>query len=346
MWIRRLRIEGIRNLEACDLECGEGLNLVIGSNGAGKTSFLEAIYFLNRGSTFRGKKAGPMRQEGGRRCFVGCWGTNSSGVEWRGSRSCEKAEAALAGRRKGADSKLDKLMVRLISDSVYLLVEGQPELRRRFIDWNLFHVEPGYGSLVREYRRTLSQRNAWLKAGASGPPVWDEPYVRLSLQLEQLREGYCLSLNKCFQESCGSFGIGDGQVSIRWVGGFDKQHLRRDLVRMLETDRRRGFTFHGPDRADFQVVTRDGVRLGSRGQNKAFGILLQIAASQLGGAKSPRDIWLVDDIGSELSEENAQSLVGMIQTHSCQVFLTALSQPVLDSSKMFHVEQGVICPAD
>lgn len=337
MWIRRLQLEGIRNLQGCDLECDSGLNLVVGPNGAGKTSFLEGIYFLHRGSTFRGRKSGSMRREGSERCFVCAWGRQTSGRETRGCRSCEPGESGGPGARAG----LGGLTARLVSDSVYLLVEGAPELRRRFVDWNLFNLEPRYGELVRDYRRTANQRNAWLKAGARGPAIWDEPYVVLSKRIDEKRKAYVEALQRKVQASWDDFSLLKERLRLAWVTGFDPENLVRDLKRMLETDRRRGFTYYGPERGDLRIEKGNGVRLGSRGEDKVVAVLLQIGASRLGDEAGAQDIWLVDDIGSELSGDNAKRLVEMVVDSGAQVFLTALQKNWANPGRVFHVEQGL-----
>ncbi|MBK1647957.1 DNA replication/repair protein RecF [Rhabdochromatium marinum] len=339
MWIRRLQAEGIRNLKPFDLECGSSLNLIYGGNGAGKTSFLEAIYFLHRGNTFRGKKAGGIRTFGAERCFVQCWLEDQNGFVWRGKQVCGNT---LSEAPQESFPKPRGFMVRLISDSIYQLVEGSPELRRRFIDWNLFHVEPGYGKLMRQYRRTASQRNAWLRAGAWGPAVWDQHYVALCRRVEQYRQAFCDALNERLADMSSGLAVCEGGLKLKWLAGFNSETLEVDLQRMHAADKKRGFTFLSPDRTDFQVLAPKRPGLGSRGENKTAAILLQLVASRVMSGDNRTDIWLVDDLGSELAAENAQSLLQHILQQGQQVFLTALKPETVDVGRLFHVEQGIV----
>lgn len=53
MAISRLIVEKFRNLNAVDLEFDHGFNFLVGNNGSGKTSLLEAIFYLGHGRSFQ-----------------------------------------------------------------------------------------------------------------------------------------------------------------------------------------------------------------------------------------------------------------------------------------------------
>ncbi len=53
MAISRLIVEKFRNLNAVDLEFDHGFNFLVGNNGSGKTSLLEAIFYLGHGRSFK-----------------------------------------------------------------------------------------------------------------------------------------------------------------------------------------------------------------------------------------------------------------------------------------------------
>ncbi|MBH2898691.1 AAA family ATPase, partial [Serratia ureilytica] len=58
MALTRLLIKDFRNIEAADLALAPGFNFLVGANGSGKTSVLEAVYTLGHGRAFRSLQAG------------------------------------------------------------------------------------------------------------------------------------------------------------------------------------------------------------------------------------------------------------------------------------------------
>ena len=55
MRVTRLQIRDLRRLEAVEIEPAAGLNVLVGDNGAGKTSVLEALHLMAYGRSFRGR---------------------------------------------------------------------------------------------------------------------------------------------------------------------------------------------------------------------------------------------------------------------------------------------------
>ena len=70
MPLARLAIQQFRNIKACDLELSSGFNFLIGPNGSGKTSVLEAIYLLGHGRSFRTSLTGRVIQHDNSELFV------------------------------------------------------------------------------------------------------------------------------------------------------------------------------------------------------------------------------------------------------------------------------------
>lgn len=346
MIIQRLQGEGIRNLAPFCLSCDPWRNAFFGGNGAGKTSVLEALYFLSRGATFRGRKLGPMCQMGSDDCWVRAFGVTESGRPWRRQRVSRKQGRSTGSDLKDAGLGARDLAVRLVGDSVYLLVEGAPELRRRFIDWNLFHVEPRYADVIRAYRRTLEQRNAWLRGGGKGMPIWDEAYVSYCREVDERRREYCELLNGAVVQVLEQLDQSPTEFRIKYASGFNAKSLEDDLTKMVSADLKRGFTFLGPDRADLQMELDGKPGLGSRGENKLRAVILQVAANfvksgVLAGGDN-REIWLIDDLRADLSSKNHQQLLRIILGLGDQVFLTSIEPPEMAPGQLFHVEQGLI----
>ena len=161
MPLQKLHIESLRCLERVQLVLGAGRNYLFGPNGAGKTSILEAIHLLGRGRSFRTRQARELVQRGAESFLVSGGIVGSEGEKNR--LGVRYSDGSLALRLDGVKAKsigdlADKLPVHVIEPSTHLLVEGGPRERRRFLDWGVFHVEPGYLAAWRRYRRAVWRR--------------------------------------------------------------------------------------------------------------------------------------------------------------------------------------------
>lgn len=357
MIVEYLRIAGLRNLDRIDIDVHPHLNWLIGANGAGKTSILESLYLLARGRSFRGRKHGPLIGTRHERLEVG--------ARIRLPASADQSPLPCTSLHYVLTSEQSRLLengqvvehlhdrrvpfhVRVIADNAQRLLEGQPEIRRLFLDWNLFHVEPAYGRVFSEFRRVQAQRNAWIKAGGQGPRVWDGRYCQLAEAITQARLRILAGLERGLNLMGERVGYRHS-LALRFRPGWDTSRTLDDILQgSIRDDLQRGYTLYGPARADFTLVTDGSHHLPSRGQTKMLVCLLQLAAQhyalQLG---SPLSVWLVDDLAAELDVIAQERLLTAMSDLGVQIFITTLTRPTipmrgLEEGQMFHVEQGRI----
>ncbi len=354
MSLHRLSVRDLRCIESADLEFDARCNLVSGVNASGKTSLLEAIFFLGRGRSFRTPRNETLIRKGADDFLVaGHVGSATGGHRPLGVRYGRgQFEVRAGGQRIGSLVELATLLpVQAIDPELHRLIEEGPLERRRFLDWGVFHVEPAFVDHWRRYQRVLKQRNAALRADASSQEVraWDPELVGAGQVLAASRRAYFESLRphvaamgERLLQAPVTLSLHDG-----WGQGTDLATAVEDA---WSRDRERGTTHAGPHRAD--VGIRVGGQLArhhvSRGQQK-----LTAAAMLLGQLRcdatlgSPTSALLVDDPAAELDVANLQRLVEVITELPAQLFVSALdpSVPVLDTlpdPRRFHVEHGKI----
>lgn len=341
--LERVRGSGLRVLERFDLSPSAGLNWVVGENGAGKTTFLEALYILSRGRSFRGKRYGPVVSDGAAGARIEAV-VDEDGFEDVVSWKQERLGASVG---EGISSGRAAFSVRLIGESANALLEGEPGMRRRFVDWNLFHVEPGFASLRSRFRRVSAQRNAWLRQGGLGAPVWDAFYADLATAIDDRRTRFILALGERFTDLLKRAGVLP-ELAARWHSGLrEGESIAAAIERTRAGDIGRGYTFFGPSRGDL-VLRKDGrVWVGSRGENKVAAAFLQVAADGvIRGAGGRAPVWLLDDLASELSPDNTNLVLRTVVEAGGQVFATALGERSMVkgdiNAAVFHVKHGVV----
>ena len=349
--ITKLNIGDLRVIENLVLEPSAGVNFVVGGNGAGKTSILEAIYLAGRGRTFRHSSAGPMIRRGADSAsvLVGLYDEADGSEKLLGLRRGRKEfQCRLDGGDVRRRSTLaTTLPVQWIGSQPQLFLERGPELRRRFFDMGLFHVEHGYLNIYAELNRALKQRNAALKTGNDDAvSAWDRLFVRAAIAMDARRQPFI-----------GQLMAGADAIIKRWQQGFDISYryrrgwrvdsdLTEELQRKLAHDRVSGFTSVGPQRAEIEIVT-DGAlaeKTLSRGQQKMLVVALNLSLIDLIRAKKGTDpVVLIDDLAAELDLPNQQRVVHEARARSVQAFVTAIQEPdelLVDDDRVFHVEHG------
>ncbi|TVS11485.1 MAG: DNA replication/repair protein RecF [Wenzhouxiangella sp.] len=348
MTLDRLSIQGVRNLEPVELCPGAGLNWLSGPNGAGKTSVLEALYVLARGRSFRTHRLSSVIQHGVQSLRVVArrlddqrrLGMERSADSWRGridGRDCQRLSEFAAA-----------LPLVLMEPDSHRLIDGGPDHRRQFLDWQLFHVEPSYLDTWRRYARFLRQRNAALKAGAPDRVLeaLEGPMIRAGDQLNHWREGQVAAVAESVTRLGAELGLRlPGVIELNYRRGHPPdQGLAESLEEFRQRDRELGYTRRGPHRADLLLSSggRSAAQELSRGQQKLLALLLLLAKLELVAEQGERrPILLLDDPVSELDDAHLDQLLAWLSAQAVQVWVTATSECPVQAT-MFHVERGQI----
>ena len=342
---KKFQIENFRNIRHCSLHLSDGINFIIGDNGAGKTSILEAINYIARGQSFRTKNVSHIINH--QSDYFQLVATLETGVVLGMKRSPSEIIARLNRLPIRKLSTLAKsLPLFLITPNTHELIERGPEYRRRFIDWGLFHVEPGYGKTIQEYRRVLKQRNAALRMNSSQSVIWDPGLIKCAEKVNALRNAYIKKIAPIFTDLYRKL-TGSNNITLVHLSGWKQGTLFSEQLReKQEIDRERGFTSVGPHRADVSIkvdgiVARDVL---SRGQQKMAVIALVLAQASLVSVTNI-PILLIDDLTSELDKEHQSKLFQLIHESHSQTIITSVNSTLVemvDDYALFHVEHGVV----
>lgn len=372
MRVTRLDIANLRRFERVSLAPGPGLNLITGDNGAGKTSLLEALHLMAYGRSFRGRVRDGLIRNGAEAIEVfvewreGALTAASNGLVeapevYQRSRKAglHHAGQAWSGRLDGANVEhLGELCAALavvtVEPGSHALIMAGGEARRRFLDWGLFHVEPGFLRLWRRYARALKQRNALLKARLRDGQmaVWEREMVEAGEPLSQHRQRYLEQLQPHLQSVVASLLPAAGTSAFEFQPGWRREELSLADALLLarERDLASGFTSVGPHRADWRI--EHGAIAGREALSRGQAKLTALAAllSQAEHHASLRGEWPVialDDLASELDRNHQRRVLQRLHASGAQVFITATEPPpelrmLACPVTVFHVEHGQI----
>ena len=342
MHLSSLTARNLRILASVDLSIDADLVVFSGPNGSGKSSLLEAIHILGTGRSFRARSVQDVISRGQDTLLVRAEFSKPTGG--RGALAIEKprqgsARFRLDGEAVGTASELARQLplVFVSADSQRLLSDGA-EMRRRQLDWLMFHVEPNYQELFARYRRALGQRNALLRLNSAGNRdeqlAWAQEMAVAGEQLHALRHQRLLVAEPILQAALKDLGSID--LEFVYKAGWDTEKSLADVLHSSwDADRSRGYSGYGPHRADLQFMVggRPTQHVVSRGEGKVLVFAVLVAfARVLASSVQVRPLMLVDELASELDGENRERFLTALRDLEMQTFITTVSQDLVNPS--------------
>lgn len=307
-----LKLRNFRNYKEFSTIFQPGLNLVIGENGVGKTNLLEAVFLLVEGRSLRGADAREMIRHGEEKGHVE--GEFSEGG---------KGWVILGREGEIQKRKVDKERAIPFVPEDILLVKGNPEWRRRFIDELIRSIKPAYGETLREYGQVIRQRNQALRVARrdavnrEAMRSWDLLLVRRGMEVVRERRAALRVLEDKLDRVMCEWNMGN--IKIKYYSSLsaeDESGNLEKLERMREVELRRGITLIGPHRDEI-IFLLDGKNLrreGSQGEQKMLSLGCRICQAVTVMDHTGKDtLLLFDDCFSELDWSNRQKVASTLR---------------------------------
>lgn len=262
--IERLQISHLRNLTQINLAPAT-CNVIIGANGSGKTSLLEAVFLLSRGKSFRHHQ--PKRyiqhHQSATTVYAKLHDNTTLAIQ-------KQADATTVLRLNQAtvynqSILTEQLPTLLIDPSTMDMLEQGSASRRQLLDWLVFHMKQGFHPQWVAYQRLLKQRNSLLKQRSHLSHVqlaelksWDKGIASHAALIHHYREAIFEAWQPYFSKSVAQLlPAYAGQLSLSYSAGYDTGIALDDqLNERLEQDLQLGYTRIGNHRADVHVHWR------------------------------------------------------------------------------------------
>lgn len=333
-----LRLHDFRSYHTLILTPPEGVTVIVGENGAGKTNLLEAVHLCCLGRSHRTSSDGEMIRHGQETAAVQLIVERKDGRHDVGVRLYEsqKRRKLLYLNGKPA-ARMGEMMghatcVMFSPEDLSIVKEG-PQARRRFLDMLLSQCQRAYFYALQTYNAALRQRNALLKTLARGGDIsqldaWDEQLSLAAAPVVRLRAETAERLNELARAHYAFIGgREDETLRVSYRGQLAALDPGAQMLKQLRAGRaedlRRQTTLTGPHRDDL-TLTLSGQELrayGSQGQARTAALALKLAAFDLlTQTQGEPPLLLLDDVLSELDASRRQRLIERIK--NAQALLT------------------------
>jgi len=338
LWVERLELVDFRSYRDAELDLTEGVTVLVGPNGRGKTNVVEALHRVAVGASHRVAGDGALVREGATDAIVRTALRTDEGrrrtVDVQLGSGRTRAQVDGQAVRRAADA-LGVLRVVAFAPEDLSLVRGDPADRRRYLDQLLSQRRTSYAAALADYERVLRQRNTLLKdlrgrpGGAGGQgggrgggdgtlAAWSEQLVAHGAPLVAARIAAVAALRGPVTEAHERLTGTDTPVTLAYrsdamaEGAIAEDAdvatiaagMRAALAEAAAEELRRGVTLVGPHR-DELVITLDGLAArttASQGEAWSVALACKVGSAPLLTGVGDRPVLLLDDVFSELDE--------------------------------------------
>ena len=176
MYIKKIELTDFRNYDSLSLNFDKNVNLILGKNAQGKTNLLESVYVTAIGKSFRTNKDSDLikfEKAFAKVCAYTYKDETDGSVEIIYHKDSKKYAKVDGVKIRKTSELLKNVYIVIFSPEDLKIVKDEPEKRRRFIDRELCQIRPAYYESLSNYKKILTQRNAYLKEFTVDPSILD-----------------------------------------------------------------------------------------------------------------------------------------------------------------------------
>ena len=346
MSIARLFIKNFRLFKTLDLDLNKKDLFIIGPNGSGKTSILEAINLLISRKSMRTRDLRECIKEGSDGFSLGLEIKNENEVlTIKATKQVNKRISIKTKFGNIPANKSNLPVMQFIQAKDLRMIEGETELRRDFFNKTMFHVEHSSEIDFKNYKKALIQRNMSLKRKVSERELkaWNEVLEETGIILAEKQKSFFENVFKNSMEEKRKNGVAKeaflNHIKVAFNRGWPEGlSFSEALMESGEKDRALGYTSIGPHRLDFKYSINNKLAKSflSRGQQKLLIILSFFRFNDILMAKNTAGVvYLIDDITSELDQENLAIVLEQAVELRAQLLITAIKGKSLSNMTPF-----------
>jgi len=312
--------------------------LLIGKNGQGKTSLLEAACVLMRLQSPRTSTRTDLIRFGAHSCVIE---GGETGRKLRVAQNATVRRVAVdeAVCPRAADYLAQTARVVWMDHADMNLARGSAEHRRRYLDFAAAQIFPGYLSATKAYERALRSRNFLLKRDAAIAWKQVDAYARIladqAAVIRDCRESLVKQIAGPVAAAHDGLSGGQEEAAVSYQCGYAGLDLAEALLGARAEEQRMRSTVVGVHRDDL-ALTIHGRPVGafaSEGQQRTLCLAMKLAQARvLEEACGSPPLLLIDDIFGELDKGRRQALLSLLPAHAQKIITTTFTDWAQDSA--------------
>ncbi len=355
--IRKLAITQFRNLNQQYIEPGKQLNLFIADNAQGKTSLIEAIYYLGHNRSFKTKSLKELIEQDQQKFQLDA---QVDDYRVKLEKSKQKTNINIDQSCLKNSSELSKILpIQIITPDKGFIVNGTPKNKRSYLDWGVFHVEPSFLLNFKNYNKALKNINTLLSQQKQQElDYWFLEISKLSVDINKSRSNYIEQLkntnsSKLIQELSDLFNTIDSfnyEFKSGWpkeVNAFDSGSVYQYLLKNKPFLLKSKYLNYGPHKASLKFFLNEKEECFlSRGEQKTLSIIFWLTQVSMLVKNNIYPIILIDDISSELDITKIKTILHYLNHLNVQTFMTDIGKDLSfikdENPTIFKIIKGVI----
>ena len=361
MFLNRIILLDFKNIAEADVTFSPKVNYIYGSNGAGKTNLLDAVYYLSMTKSYFSSSDQYVYAYGAEEASLCGYYQMDGGTEEKIAASVRRGGEKVF--RRGAKNytrfseHIGLLPIVMVSPFDSALINDSGEERRKYLNFILSQIDRSYLQHIQAYNQLLLQRNKLLKSDLAAPMLLDTITERMAPHADYVhgaRRNLCDRLRPLIQGFYAQLSEGREAVDVAYRSDLDEDSLEAVFAREAEKERVLRYTTAGIQRDDllFRIDGHPLRRCGSQGQQKSFLLAMKMAQFrfvQESCGQTP--ILLLDDVFDKLDMQRVENLLKLVSaldfgqiflTDSNKVRLESVSRGIDADVRSFHVEAGRI----
>ena len=357
MNITKIELINFRNYKKKIYDKFSNLNIIIGKNGVGKTSIIEAIYLGSLAKSFK---------------------TNSDDTIINNESDSYKIKIHYfdygpinnleiiydrTGKKTKINSKLQKRLsdfisqyrIILLSPDELKLIKSSPNTRRNYLNIQISQLHKEYIHYLNNYNNLIKNKNDYLKKlmingnlDTRYLDIIDEKIVEEGMKIYNYRNDYINKINKYINVIYKNYEK-NSNIYIKYVSDYeinDQEKLLKELKRIIKKEINLGMTSFGVHRDDYEFIHNENnsKEYSSQGQQKLIVLAMKLSEVEIFiNDYQIKPILLLDDLFSELDEKNRNNIFKSINKDT-QVFITTtdlknINKKLLDKAKIFDLDE-------
>ncbi len=342
MKIKRFRAENFRNIESCNIEFTDGVNLIYGGNALGKTNVIEGIYLFSRGKSFRTAQEKDMIKYDtpGFRISIDYDSLDGESTVEYANFGREKRRKKNGYAVKSVHEMIDGFKAILFHPDNLSIVKGGPEERRSFLNIAAAQCYRAYISDYSRFATALDNRNALLKSASKGLyfdekelDAWSLSMAEYAAYVYLTRVEYLKKLEVYVKDIGLKISGGKELIEFEYksdieTASLDKEEIKKQYYSIFtsstERERAAGTSLYGPQRDDI-IIKINGLAtrgFASQGQQRTIILSMKLAEGEvIRDIFGEYPVFLLDEVLSELDEQRRKFVLDSLSDK--QTIITA-----------------------